>query len=163
MRTSFGPISGTGTSSSPNPGSRSRFTRAGIVLLTATKLDEGRASAILFPSGCSRSHFEEVDGLGWPLCRVVLEPRLADIVDRAMLDFAPHGMTTNLFLSIPSALAFEASFRMLREWLRRSSASPQQNRRRRALFSFFVSRARSCSGRSRSASFFPATRWPSSR
>src|SRR5256885_12882622 len=49
IRTSFGPISGTGTSSRFSPGARSRFTKAGIVLLTASKLVERRPSAILFP------------------------------------------------------------------------------------------------------------------
>src|SRR5204863_92705 len=43
-------VFGTGTSSKLSPGARSRFTSAGIVLLTASKLVEGRASAILFPS-----------------------------------------------------------------------------------------------------------------
>ncbi|MEY2578719.1 MAG: hypothetical protein QOI49_1543, partial [Verrucomicrobiota bacterium] len=48
IKTSFGPISGTGTSSSANPGARSRFTSAGMVLLTAFKLDEGENGAIVF-------------------------------------------------------------------------------------------------------------------
>src|SRR6185369_1567671 len=50
IRTSFGPMSGTGTSSRWSPGARSRFTRAGIFLLTALKLVERRPSAIPFPS-----------------------------------------------------------------------------------------------------------------
>src|SRR5215212_6705287 len=50
IKTSLGPISGTGTSSRLSPGARSRLTKAGIVLLTASRLVERRSSAILFPS-----------------------------------------------------------------------------------------------------------------
>src|ERR1041385_8548479 len=56
MSTSLCPISGTGTSSRLSPGARSRFTKAGIVLLTASKLVERRPSAIIPFRACHSPH-----------------------------------------------------------------------------------------------------------
>src|SRR6476620_8757627 len=56
IRTSLCPIFGTGTSSRLSPGARSRFTKAGIVLLTAFKLVKRRPSAIIPFRACHWPH-----------------------------------------------------------------------------------------------------------
>src|SRR4051812_14966720 len=120
MRTSLGPISGTGTSSRLSPGARSRFTKAGIVLLTSSRLVHRDRGAIRFWVDViflTADDTDNTDGNG-------------ELLSQSVLSVSSAVPVLRFSYALPR-LPLPRSFRMFRQWPRRSSAWPRRSHLRR--------------------------------